>query len=90
MLFEQDEEMDYNIDNYNINELLLVYGFDTTPTSNEIQRKTNELVEKFEKEENLEMVTFFNEANKKMLDYLRGIKGDDMYRDVSSDEGGRE
>tara|TARA_Y100000992_G_scaffold302653_2_gene277991 strand:- start:4209 stop:5924 length:1716 start_codon:yes stop_codon:yes gene_type:complete len=77
------EEMDYNIDNYNINELLLIYGFDTTPSTKELNDKNSEIIKKFENEAKYDMVTFFNEAKKKVLEYLQTIPENEFFKGVN-------
>lgn len=66
-----DEEMDLNIDNYTIDELLLVYNLDTTATKNEIYAKSLLFLNRFEGgEDKKEFYDFFVKARDKLVSFV--------------------
>ena len=66
-----DEEMDLNIDNYTIDELLLVYNLDTTATKNEIYAKSLLFLERFKGEGKMkEFYDFFVKARDKLVSFV--------------------
>jgi hypothetical protein len=65
--------VDTNVDNYTIEELLSVLDLDD-PSEDEIMDTTNEYIEKYEKENNDQMVAFFQNAQTKLLQYTDSLK----------------
>lgn len=65
-----EETMDLNIDNYTIDELLLVYNIDTTATKNEIYAKSLLFLERFKGEDKKEFYDFFVKARDKLVEFV--------------------
>ena len=80
---ELNDDADLNINNYTITDLLQIYGIeDIDISSNLIEAKTREFVTKFEKEGDDNLVTFFNSANKKLLNYAYLVSDIDLDREI--------
>ena len=74
-----NDNADLNINNYTITDLLQIYDLeDTKLSSNLIEAKTKEFVTKFENEGEDNLVTFFNLANKKLLNYAYLVSDIDL------------
>lgn len=65
-----EETMDLNIDNYTIDELLLVYNIDTTATKNEIYAKSLLFLERFKGNDKKEFYDFFVKARDKLVEFV--------------------
>lgn len=65
--------MDYNVDNYTISELLGILQL-SNPDENEALSMTNKYIIKFTEEGNEELVNFFEDVQRKLLDYLQELQ----------------
>ena len=65
--------MDYNVDNYTITELLTILDLED-PTSEEIMDSTNEYIDKFSNEGQQDLVTFFEDMQTKLMQYMEELK----------------
>jgi hypothetical protein len=68
-------DIDTNIEHYTVSELLTILDLDT-PEYSEITKKTDYYIKKFEKENNKEMVDFFNDIQDVLLDYSEQLEND--------------
>jgi hypothetical protein len=68
--------MDYNVNNYTITELLGILGLND-PDENEAIGMTNKYIRKFTEEGNSQMVRFFKDVQKKLLDYIDELRNDE-------------
>lgn len=68
-------DIDTNIKHYTVSELLIILDLDT-PEYSEITKKTDYYIKKFEKENNKEMVDFFNDIKDVLLDYSEQLEND--------------
>lgn len=76
--------MDYNIDNYNTNELLEILELDE-PNINQILTKTEKLIKRFTEEDDTNKVVFFLQMQERLLNYIKSIS-DDNDSDSSQNE----
>ena len=68
---EEENKIDLNIDNYNVDELLLIYEITELPITREkIIMKTNVFIDKFSKKQDDDMVNFFEKAKERLLRYI--------------------
>lgn len=67
-------QIDTNVNNYTIQELLAI--LDLTKNQEEFEKKTNEYILKFKKENNKTMETFFQDIQDKLSDYMNGDQQD--------------
>ena len=65
--------MDYNVDNYTITELLTVLELDD-PTSDEIIDSTDAYIDRFTSENQPQLVTFFQNVQTKLLQYMNDLE----------------
>ena len=63
--------MDTNIDNYTVDELAAILKIDDLSDTNDIITKSNVYIEKYKKENNEKMLTFFQEMQNDLLDYSK-------------------
>jgi hypothetical protein len=79
--------MDYNVNNYTINELLTILELDEETTNEDnIISITNNYIERFTNENNEKLVSFFEEIQDKLLKYLDDITDDNIRSDnITSD-----
>lgn len=61
--------MDYNVDNYTVSELLAILDLDD-PTEKQILDTTNKYISKFTEEEQHQLVSFFQNVQTKLLQYV--------------------
>lgn len=61
--------IDKNVDNYTVSELLTILGIDQ-PTDASVTAKTNEYIERFQNENNESLVSFFQNMQTKLLQYV--------------------
>lgn len=61
--------IDKNVDNYTVPELLTILGIDQ-PTDSSVTEKTNEYIERFQNENNDSLVSFFQNMQTKLLQYV--------------------
>jgi len=64
--------IDTNIENYSLTELLTILELDT-PTEENVLNSTNYYINKFQKENNEQMATFFQDVQDELLDYVVGL-----------------
>jgi len=71
--------IDYNVDNYTISELLAILELDD-PDEQQIVDTTNNYIDRFEKENSSNLVTFFQDMQTKLLGYINQLEtsGDDI------------
>jgi hypothetical protein len=69
-------QIDTNIENYTVSELLTILDLDTVD-KDEIIKKTNEYINKFTKEKNPDMVTFFRNMKTELLSYAEELENED-------------
>jgi hypothetical protein len=62
-------DMDLNIDNYSVSELLVVLDLSDDPTRDEINKKSQDLIDKFTLENKLIFADFFSKARDRVLEY---------------------
>lgn len=67
--------MDYNVDNYTISELLGILGLND-PDENEAMSMTNKYIRKFTEEDNEQLVDFFTDVQRKLLDYIEELQAE--------------
>ena len=65
--------MDYNVDNYTISELLGILELNNPDQSQTISM-TNKYIRKFTEEGNTQLVRFFNDMQRKLLEYLQELQ----------------
>ena len=65
--------IDYNTDNYTISELLAIVGLDD-PNEDQIVDTTNKLIERFQKEGSTNLVSFFQDIQTKLLQYINQLE----------------
>ena len=65
--------MDYNVDNYTITELLEIMELDD-PSSEEIIDTTNKYINRFTKEKRPQLVSFFQNIQSKLLQYINQLE----------------
>jgi hypothetical protein len=65
--------IDYNTDNYTISELLAIVGLDD-PSEDQIVDTTNKLIERFQKEGSTNLVSFFQDIQTKLLQYINQLE----------------
>jgi hypothetical protein len=65
--------IDYNIDNYTITELLAILNLDEL-NQKQIIDTTNKLIDRFSKENSLNLVNFFQNIQTKLLQYINQVK----------------
>ena len=69
-------DVDTDVDNYTVAELLIILDIDS-PDQEEIIQKTNSYIEKFEDEDNEEMVNFFINIQERLLQYSNELSTDE-------------
>lgn len=62
--------MDLNIDNYSISELLVVLNLSEDPTKEEVNTKSQLMIDKFTKENKLVFADFLTKARDRVMDYV--------------------
>ena len=62
--------MDLNVENYSIIELMIVLGLSEDPTHDEVNSKSQEMIDKFTEENKLVLADFFTKARDRVIDYL--------------------
>lgn len=65
--------IDYNTDNYTISELLAITGLDD-PTEKQIVDTTNKLIDRFQTEGSTNLVSFFQDIQTKLLQYMNQLE----------------
>jgi hypothetical protein len=65
-------QLDTNIDNYTLPELLTILELDT-PTEENVLESTNYYIEKFQKENNDRMASFFQDIQDELLNYVEEL-----------------
>lgn len=65
--------IDYNTDNYTISELLAILDLDY-PTQQQIVDTTNKLIDRFSKEGSSNLVSFFQDIQTKLLQYINQLE----------------
>ena len=70
-----ERSIDTNINHYTISELFAILELDDfDPTAEEIEEKTNEYIDRFTTENNLQMKNFFSEIQNILLNYVDDLK----------------
>jgi len=69
-------KIDTNIDNYTVSELLTILDLDT-PDPDLISEKSDFYIDKFTKENNADMVNFFQDLKESLLDYASQLENAD-------------
>ena len=62
--------MDLNIENYSLVELMVILNLSNDPDHKEVREKSQEMVDKFTKENKLVLADFFMKARDQILEYL--------------------
>lgn len=67
--------MDFNVDHYTVQELLDVLELppDATPSAEEVEARTDAYIQRFEGEQRMDMVFFFQQVQTKLLRYLQQV-----------------
>jgi hypothetical protein len=65
--------IDYNTDNYTISELLAIVGLDD-PSEKQIVDTTNKLIDRFQNEGSTNLVSFFQDIQTKLLQYMNQLE----------------
>lgn len=80
-------KIDYDADNYSINELLQILGIEN-PSQSKIKEVTNNYINKFSpsNEDRPELVNFFQDIQTKLLDYMETSDSNDEDSYESNDE----
>jgi len=73
MIINNMSSMDYNVDNYTVTELLAILDLDD-PTSEEIQDITNIYIKRFQKENQPQLVIFFQQIQSKLIRYMNDLE----------------
>ena len=68
--------IDYNVDAYTISELLSILGLDD-PSDQEIMDTTNKYIQRFSNENSPNLVTFFQDMQTKLLQYMNQLNTTD-------------
>jgi hypothetical protein len=79
------DKIDTNIEHYTISELLTILDLDKLDP-NEINEKTDTYINKFEQENNKEMVVFFNDMKDALIDYYEDYYVDNDTNNPSPNE----
>lgn len=79
--------MDYNIDNYSIDELFQLINIDpANAEENEIMEKTNDLIQRFSQTNDANLVTFFQQMQNKLSEFVQDEDDDENQDDDDDDE----
>ena len=68
-----NKNVDINVDNYTVSELMTILGLDD-PNEEDIIDASEKYIEKFEEEENNEMISFFQNIQDKLIQYSKSNK----------------
>lgn len=69
-------DVDTNVDNYTVSELLTILGLDI-PDTKSIKKESDILIQRFQSENNPEMVSFFQNIEDKLLQYSKDLEEED-------------
>ena len=68
----QSSSLDTDVNNYSLSELLTILNLDT-PNKENVIKSTNNYINKFEKENNDEMASFFQDVQDELLNYVNQL-----------------